>query len=337
MHISTISNIRPLGFTWETTNPYLFCVHHHDHYPKGNADLGPDASLEGRNIGMDFEGKDGWRMYHGTTIPGFPEHPHRGFETITIVLEGFVDHSDSLGASGRYGNGDVQWMTAGSGLQHAEMFPLLDEENDNPLELFQLWLNLPKAKKMCRPFYKMLWAEQIPVHTETDANNNKTQVTVIAGDMKDTKALPPAPDSWAADINNEVAIWIIKMDKNAVLKIPPASKEAHRTLFFYRGKEVKINGTNIKQAHAVDLLPDIESSIENDTEEAYLLFLQAKPIDEPVVQHGPFVMNTRSEIQDAFYDFQKTRFGGWPWNRPDVVHGRVGRFAKYDNGTEEKP
>ena len=86
----------------------MFCAHHRDEYPKGNDAMGPDASLRGRNIGQDFTIKDGWRMYHGETMPGFPYHPHRGFETITIVKEGIVDHSDSLGAAGRFGSGDVQ-------------------------------------------------------------------------------------------------------------------------------------------------------------------------------------------------------------------------------------
>ena len=146
MKSDIISNIKPLGFTWEVKNPFLFCAHHLDHYPAGNENMGPAASLKGRNLGEDFELKDGWRMYHGRTIPGFPEHPHRGFETITIVLKGFVDHSDSWGQAGRYGMGDVQWMTAGSGLQHSEMFPLLNMDGDNPAELFQVWLNLPKSR-----------------------------------------------------------------------------------------------------------------------------------------------------------------------------------------------
>ena len=136
-----VKKIRALGFQWETSDPFLFCVHHEDNFPAGNELMGPKASLDGRHMGQDFIVKDGFRMYHGMTVPGFPGHPHRGFETITVVRKGMVDHCDSTGAAGRYGNGDVQWMTAGKGVQHSEMFPLLNQDKDNPLELFQIWLN----------------------------------------------------------------------------------------------------------------------------------------------------------------------------------------------------
>jgi len=120
---SDILSVVPLGFQWPTLDPFLFCVHHDDAYPAGNEQLGPAAPLDGRELGMDFAGKDGWRMYHGTTVPGFPQHPHRGFETVTIVRRGLIDHSDSLGATARFGRGDVQWLTAGKGISHCEMFP----------------------------------------------------------------------------------------------------------------------------------------------------------------------------------------------------------------------
>ncbi len=106
--MNNISNIKSLGFMWEVSNPFLFCAHHNDKYPVGKLNMGPETNLlTGRNIGQDFQIKDGWRMYHGQTIPGFPVHPHRGFETVTIVLEGIVDHADSWGQAGRYGMGDV--------------------------------------------------------------------------------------------------------------------------------------------------------------------------------------------------------------------------------------
>src|ERR1044072_3756148 len=101
-----------LGFPWQTLDPFLACMHHDDKYPAGNeARAPPSSSLQGRNIGMAFEGKDGWRMYHGDVVPGFPQHPHRGFETVTIARRGFIDHSDSLGATARFGMGDVQWVS----------------------------------------------------------------------------------------------------------------------------------------------------------------------------------------------------------------------------------
>jgi redox-sensitive bicupin YhaK (pirin superfamily) len=128
---------KPLGFPWETPDPFLFCAYHLDLYPAGNEDFGPKASLEGREIGSDFAGKDGWRMYHGDVVPGFPQHPHRGFETVTLVRRGLIDHSDSLGAAARFGEGDVQWVTAGRGIVHSEMFPLLKQHAANPVELFQ--------------------------------------------------------------------------------------------------------------------------------------------------------------------------------------------------------
>jgi redox-sensitive bicupin YhaK (pirin superfamily) len=336
MYNKLIINFKPLGFTWETSDPFLFCVHHLDNYPAGNDQMGPAVSLEGRNLGQDFTPKDGWRMYHGETIPGFPAHPHRGFETVTVVLNGFVDHSDSHGASGRYGNGDVQWMTAGAGLQHSEMFPLLNRDKPNPAELFQIWLNLPQSRKFCRPYYKMLWNEDISVFTDKDKNGKVTKATVIAGKIGDVTAPPPAPDSWAADPVNEVGIWLLKIEANGQWTIPAASPEINRSLYFYRGSEITIAGINVKSYHSVELLADQSVIIENGNEDAFLLLLQGCPINEPVVQHGPFVMNSAAEIHQAYADYRKTQFGGWPWKRYDNVHVReTGRFAKYSDGRNE--
>ena len=159
----------PLGRgPWKTFEPFLFCVHHCDHYPAGNQQMAPQESLAGRNIGSDFSGLNGWSMYHGNQIPGFPQHPHRGFETISIIRQGIIDHSDSLGATARIGAGDVQWMTAGSGIVHAEMFPLVHQDQKNPTDFFQLWLNLPAVNKMAPPQFKMFWNEEIPRATYTD-------------------------------------------------------------------------------------------------------------------------------------------------------------------------
>lgn len=336
MYNKLIANIKPLGFTWETNDPFLFCVHHFDHYPPGNDQLGPSASLAGRNLGQDFTAKDGWRMYHGEKIPGFPAHPHRGFETVTVVLKGRVDHSDSHGAAGRYGGGDVQWMTAGSGLQHAEMFPLLNEDKPNTLELFQIWLNLPKISKFVKPHFKMLWAEEIPVYSEKDKKGKTTEVKVIAGCIGNKSAPSPAPDSWAAKPSNEVGIWLIKMEADAQWIVPLASAEVNRSLYFYKGSQITVAGIPVSPYHSLELLADGSVIIDNGDSDAYLLLLQAMPINEPIMQHGPFVMNTAAEIHQAIVDYRQTQFGGWPWPRYDNVHPREkGRFAKYADGTVE--
>ncbi|MCF6351376.1 MAG: pirin family protein [Cyclobacteriaceae bacterium] len=331
-----IPNIRPLGFQWETRDPFLFCAHHQDNYPEGNENLGLNASLAGRAIGQDFTLKDGWRMYHGSKVPGFPAHPHRGFETVTYVRTGLVDHSDSLGATGRFGNGDVQWMTAGKGVQHSEMFPLLNQDKPNPFELFQIWLNLPKASKFVEPHYKMLWSEDIPVIKEQDKDGNIIELAIIAGNYKNTVAIPPAPNSWAADSANDVAIWTIKLAPKAKWELPKAQPGTNRSLYFYEGDSIIIDGNTIPQANAIDLQPDMNINLENGSKEANILLLQGKPINEPVVQHGPFVMNTQREIAETMDDYQRTQFGGWPWPSHDRVNAREkGRFAKYADGSEE--
>jgi len=336
MDNKVIKKTYKLGFLWQTQDPFLFCVHHEDFYPKGNDQLGPNVSLDGRNIGSDFTIKDGFRMYHGRTIPGFPAHPHRGFETITVVRKGLVDHADSAGGAGRYGNGDVQWMTAGKGLQHSEMFPLLNKEKDNPFELFQIWINLPKKDKFAEPFFKMLWHEDQAKEEFVDDNGNKTNVEIVAGKIE--KETPtPAPSSWAADTNNKVAVWNIKIEAGGSFEIPTKEEGVNRNLYFYKGDEITIGEKKIESYHGIELDATQKTVITAGEKEARLLMLQGKPIGEPVVQHGPFVMNTAQEINEAIRDYQMTQFGGWPWDRSDKHHGASkGRFAKHSDGTVEE-
>ncbi len=329
-----IISIKPLGFQWETADPFLFCVHHDDQFPRGEAHLGPpSADLKGRHIGQDFILKDGWRMYHGKTVPGFPGHPHRGFETITVVRKGIVDHADSLGGAGRYGEGDVQWMTAGKGLQHSEMFPLLHQDKENPMELFQIWLNLPQKSKMVHPHFKMLWAENIPVHQ----TNKGVSIEIIAGNLGQLQADSPPPNSWAAEASNEVAVWNIMLEPNSSFVLPAASAGLNRSLYFYEGEQVMMAQKSIAAYHAVVVESDQDILIESQHQRVKVLLLQGRPINEPVVQHGPFVMNSREEIQQAFQDYHQTQFGGWPWPSYDQVHDAAKpRFALHADGRIEK-
>ncbi|MCE2612376.1 pirin family protein [Flavobacteriaceae bacterium D16] len=327
-----IKRIYPLGFPWQTQDPFLFCVYHLDHYPKGNEEMGPDASLEGRNLGSDFELKDGWRMYHGRKVPGFPYHPHRGFETITIVNQGFCDHTDSLGAAGRFGQGDVQWMAAGKGVQHSEMFPLINKDAANTLELFQIWLNLPAKDKLAEPYFKMLWHEDIPVIFQEGV-----RLRIIAGNWNNQKSVQPPPHSWASGLENEVAVWEIHMEPGSQLTLPLTGKDINRSLYLYDGKSISLNDTGMTVDHGADLIPGAEITIRNGAQKAGLLLLQGAPIAEPVAKYGPFVMNTQQEIQEAMQEYRKTEFGGWPWPEAEYVHKREkGRFALYPDGHLEE-
>ena len=328
----------PLGPQWPTLDPFLFVAHHNDAYPAGDDRLGPAESLAGRTIGQDFSGQDGWSMYHGSVVPGFPQHPHRGFETITYVRRGICDHSDSLGATARFGHGDTQWMTAGAGVQHAEMFPLTDRDGPNPLELFQLWLNLPAADKMVDPYYTMLWSERTPRLLTKDEQGRITEVTIIAGQLGDERPADPPPDSWAAKPDSDVAVWHIRMEPDATWTVPAATgPDTRRVLYAFEGSTVRIDDTDPIEAGtgaAVDAGVELELVAGPDGIE--IMLLQGTPIGEPVAQYGPFVMNSDAEIRQTMADYQRTQFGGWPWPTPAPDHGReAGRFAVHADGRRE--
>jgi len=329
--------VAPLGMPWQTLDPFLFCVHHDDAYPAGNEQLGPAASLRGRDIGQDFAGLDGWRMYHGSVVPGFPEHPHRGFETVTIVLKGFIDHSDSLGATARFGAGDVQWLTAGKGVVHSEMFPLLDSEGPNPLELFQIWLNLPRASKMAEPYFKMFWHETLPTTVVTDDAGRRTELLVVAGQFSDLQPPAPPPDSWASRAEADLAIWSIRLEPGARWTLPPAKPGTNRVLYFFEGQGLQVAGRTIPTRSGVQVQAEAEIELVGGPEACRLLMLQGRPIGEPVTQYGPFVGNTAEDIQAAFNDYRQTEFGGWPWPEGPVHPRDAGRFARYPDGHVEQP
>eukprot|EP00802_Teleaulax_amphioxeia_P021805 Tamp_22190.p1 GENE.Tamp_22190~~Tamp_22190.p1 ORF type:complete len:352 (-),score=53.00 Tamp_22190:46-1056(-) len=326
-----VKAISRLGFPYETQDPFLFCVYHHDDYPAGDAKM----QAPRRGNGADFDWSQPYRMYHGDRIPGFPQHPHRGFETLTTTLEGRVDHTDSMGNSGRYGDGDLQWMTAGSGIVHGEMFPLVHTDRPNPLKLFQIWLNLPAKNKMVPPAFVMHWAERIPKFQAPGCT-----VTVFAGELEGAKGLPPPPHSWAADPSNDVAVWHIKLDAGQSITLPAAKigSQANRSLYLTAGAKVEVAGRALDKGYFAELRADKTAEIKaGSAGNVELLLLQGKPIGEPVAQHGPFVMNTKAEIMQAFSDYQKTQFGGWPWPQDAMVFPREkGRFAVFD-GKEEVP
>ena len=322
-----------LGLHWPTIDPFLFCAHHNDAYPAGNELQGPDESLDGREIGMDFVGADGWRMYHGDVVPGFPQHPHRGFETVTYVRTGYADHSDSLGATARFGQGDVQWLTAGAGIVHSEMFPLRNKTEANPLELFQIWLNLPGADKMVDPYFTMIWADDIPRVRSTDTSGRSTEVLVLAGSYGEITPPTPPPNSWAARLVSDVAIWHLHLDAGTSLELPAAeSEDTVRTIYVFDGTGIQIAGVDLPAGTGSVVRSDLAIAL-GSSGGADCLVLQGRPIGEPVVRQGPFVMNDELGLRQTFEDYRRTGFGGWPWPVNGPVHpAESGRFARFPDG-----
>lgn len=321
-----IYNIQAIEFRLDLKDPFLFTAHHIDYYPEGNDQLGPTKP--------STEEKP-YRMYYGDVVPGFPEHPHTGFETITLVERGYVDHFDSLGNSGRYAAGDVQWLSTGNGVEHCEMFPLLHQDQENPFELFQIWFNSSPDEKKQDADYKMMWREQIPHVHETDSNGLKADIRVISGRFKQTDAISRPPHSWAAAPEHRVNIYMIDLDPNAELIIPATTPTSTRFAYFYEGPQLYIEDQSIEFKHLVELKADVEIKLKNTSQRAKILWLEGEPIDAPVAMRGPFVLNSDEELNTAFARYRKTHFGPWPWDSAAPVLPREqARFASYKKGQE---
>ncbi len=275
----------------KTLDPFLFAVYHHDQYPTGAA--GHMRASE-RGNGSDFELSKAkpWRMYHGDAYAGFPSHPHRGFETVTVTLSGLVDHADSMGASGRYGEGDQQWMCAGKGVQHQELFPWVKTRAPNTLKLYQLWLNLAAKDKMCEPEYKMHWAENV----QSVAGEGGARALCYVGALGAARGAEPPPSSWAADPAHAVGVYIIQLPPGGAYTLPPAAaaaaagapavnRIAHVTAGAVEGVAAPLT--------TLTLDPALPFPLRNaGAEAAEVLVLQGAPIGEPVAQHGPFVVRS---------------------------------------------
>lgn len=243
--------------------------------------------------------------HHGPQVykPGnrglpFGPHPHRGFETLTFILEGDIMHQDTGGGKDVIEAGGVQWMTAGSGLIHAEVSSDKFKKEGGPLEILQLWFNLPAKYKMTEPRYVGLQKDRIPTVTEDDG---KVKVNVISGNWGDTDG--PIPSL------SDIHMASIELQQGGSLTTRIA---AERNIFFYvvRGA-VNVNGEKAEKLHLVEFANEGEAIHIEATEDSYILLGHAKPFNEPVVAHGPFVMNTEQEIQEAFRDYQLGKMGSW--------------------------
>lgn len=228
---------------------------------------------------------------------GVGEHPHRGFETVTIVYQGEVEHRDSTGAGGRIGPGDVQWMTAASGIVHEEFHSQAFTERGGTLEMVQLWVNLPARDKQARPGYQTLLDADIPTVPLPDEAG---RVRVIAGEFDGHRG----PARTFTPMN----VWDVRLRQGGQgrLHVP----EGHTLTLVVLHGTVLVNGETVAREAQMLLFEREGSEIELEANtEATVLLLGGEPIDEPIVGYGPFVMNTRAEIEQAVTDFRSGRFG----------------------------
>ena len=226
----------------------------------------------------------------------FGPHPHRGFETVTFILEGDLTHKDSSGSESIIKKGGVQWMTAGSGLIHAEISSDEFKLKGGPLEILQLWINLPAKYKMTAPKYKGLQSDEIPTVV---LDEDKVSIHAVSGKWENIDG----PFHPFTDIN---LCWInFKESGKHVFKIA-----ADKNIFCYVvNGSVKINGDEIHQHYLVEFNHDGETVDMKAATDAVMLFGYATPFKEPIVAYGPFVMNTKEEIQQAYADYREGKFG----------------------------
>lgn len=224
-------------------------------------------------------------------IAGFPEHPHRGFETVTYLLNGRMEHQDNKGHRGIIGPGDVQWMTAGRGIIHSEM----PKQDTGPFTGLQLWFNLPAANKLTSPRYQEFGSEKLPV----EKIDSGSSIKVIAGKTQKGTSSP------IKGIVTEPIFFDIHLAADTAFeqKIPLS----HRALLFVLSGEILIEGQTIK-AHTLAALSQGENLVLTSLEDAHCLLIAAKKIDEPIAWLGPFVMNTQEEVLQALDDYRNHRF-----------------------------
>lgn len=253
----------------DMVDPFLFLNHHgHQVYPQPNRGL------------------------------PFGPHPHRGFETVTFILEGDIAHRDSGGHESVIGAGGVQWMTAGSGLIHSETSSDAFKQHGGPMEILQLWVNLPARLKMTQPAYRGLQRDEIP--TLSDAGG--ARVHLVSGAWNDQRG----PFTPLLDI---ATMWIdFDAGQRFTIQIAP-----QRAIFFYvvRGS-VEVNGRTVAMRHLATFEADGDALQITALEDALILLCHAEPLGEPVVSHGPFVMNTVEEIHQAIADYQAGKFNALP-------------------------
>jgi redox-sensitive bicupin YhaK (pirin superfamily) len=255
---------------------------------------------------MDMKRMDPFIMMDYNSTYAFPPsdkpkgvgvHPHRGFETVTIAYKGKVAHHDSSGSGGVIGEGDIQWMTAASGVLHKEYHEEEWSKKGGDFQMVQLWINLPKKDKMSAPKYQAIQYEDI---NRYELKNNSGQIEVIAGQYKDTNGV--------ASTFTPIIMLNAKLNKGG--KADFQFPENYNTILLVLEGNIVINGSEKTPTDHLALMTNDGENFEIEaTDDAVVLVLSGKPINEPIAAHGPFVMNTKEELKEAFSDFNSGKFG----------------------------
>jgi len=329
----TVQKIVDINIHWSGDDPFTFVSHHHDKYPHGNAQMAPPLDLiAGRNLGRDYQERFGFRMYHGRVVPGFPMHAHWGYETVTIAEKGFVDHFDTEKNFGRYGNGDVQWTFASSRYEHNEMYPLIDQENDNPVHITQIMINLPLDRKNTGNAVNNIWSENIPVFTD-----GEKEITLYCGTYGGRSLYSPNPGSWAKE-ENSVRIMKAVLQPGASFSLDALPGGVDRNVYFVSGKDAVMDGTRIKPNLRFKTVRETSINIVNGEEESEFWILEGRPIGEKQAAFGPVILKDLDEVRSSMYEIRVNEFKEWPWGVMDVTNPLdMGRELHRPDGSVEKP
>lgn len=329
-----VLQIQPAAGHWGTDDPFLFASHHDDAYPAGNAQQAPPLDqIEGRNLGQDYRRFFGFSMYNGKVVPGFPLHAHWGYETVTVPTRGYIDHRDSLGNEGRFGFGDVQWLSAGSRYQHNEMYPLAFSDRPNPHRTTQIMLNLPLKDKNSPIGLRNFWAENVP-----QPQGEGWRAEVVAGTFAGAAA--PAPDrvSWAADPAHRVRIVCFTLAPDARVTVDATVPTAHRNVYLADSRGATVAGITAQNHTRFKLRPDCEFEIVNGDQEAEVWLLEGNPIGERNSRFGPVVLGSDQEVREAMRTIREREMDEWPWKYVNQAQPRGSlRFIRYADGHEEHP
>ncbi len=227
---------------------------------------------------------------------GVGQHPHKGFETVTIVFEGGVEHGDSVGNRGEIGPGDVQWMTAGRGIVHEEFHSREFARTGGAFEMIQLWVNLPAKDKLTDPGYQALLDADIPAIELDDAGS---LLRVIAGVFDDVDG--------AAHTHTPLNVWDLRFSQDAAFELPVP--ENHNTLLFVRSGSIEVNDRTLRAGELAVFHLGGENVTVRALQESGVVLLSGVPLDEPIAARGPFVMNTTGELRQAMMEYQTGQMG----------------------------